>query len=493
MPSGRGEPMASEDPPPERESTAAARRGVETGWRLLAERGLTDPRQGRRRAQVRRFVRPAERFIRLEGAGGVVIVIAVLLALIWANSPWSERYHEILGTHLSVDAWLWSLDESLKHWIDDALMVVFFFVVGLEIKREIVLGELSSPRRLAVPLVAAAGGMIVPVLVFILLVDAEEARRGWAIPMATDIAIALGVLALLGTRIPTGLKALLLGVAIVDDIGGVLVIAVFYTQSLDYTALLVVGCVVIATILFTRYGVRPVYVYIALGGVGWAATTASGIHPTIFGVVMGLITPARPLYAPAAFGEVAERVIGQFWRARDVPDRVERREREADALHSLSTIATETVAPLDRLEHTLVPWTAFLVVPVFAFANAGVDLRDGALQGALSSSLALGVGMGLVLGKPLGITLGAWLAVRLGGSLPRGVSWGQIAAMGLIAGIGFTVALFITDLSYPPEVIGARSAEVLLREAKVGILIGSVLAAVVGLLALAAVSRPRRG
>ena len=486
--------MPSEEPPQEVPRAAPSgdpREGA--GWWGLAERSLADPRQGRRRAQVRRFVRPVERFIRLEVAGGVVIVLAVLQALIWANSPWSESYREIFATHLVLDVWLWASDASLKHWIDDALMVVFFFLVGLEIKREIAVGELSSPRRLAVPLVAAAGGMVVPVLVFILLVYAEEARRGWAIPMATDIAIALGVLTLLGSRVPSGLKVLLLGVAIVDDIGGVLVIAVFYTESLDYTALLVVGAVLATVALFARYGVRPVYVYLALGAVGWAATLDSGIHPTIFGVVMGLMTPSRPLYDPHAFGEVAERMIGQFWRAHDSSDGLERREQEADTLHSLSTIATETVAPLDRLEHALLPWSAFLVVPLFALANAGIDLRDGALEGALGSSLALGVGLGLVVGKPLGITLGAWIAVCLGASLPSGVSWGQFSAMGAIAGIGFTVALFITELSYPAEVLGAGAAEELLREAKVGILIGSVVAALAGVAALFAASRPSRG
>ena len=476
--------MASEEPPDAAQD--------DLSWRSLVERSLFDPVQGRRRERVRRFVRPVERFIGLEVAGGVVIVIAVLLALILANSPWFGSYREFFGVHLVVDVSLWAFDASLKHWIDDALMVIFFFLVGLEIKREIAIGELSSPRKLAVPLAAAAGGMVLPVLIFLLFVDGEEARRGWAIPMATDIAIALGVLTLLGSRVPAGLKVLLLGVAVVDDIGGVLVIAVFYTEALDYLALAIVAGVLATVVLFTRYGVRPVYVYVALGIVGWAATESSGIHPTIFGVAMGLMTPARPLYAPAAFGAVAERLVTRFWRAHVVRDDLDRREHEAEALHSLSRVATETVAPLDRLEHSLLPWSAFLVVPLFAFANAGVDLRDGALEAALGSSLALGVGLGLVVGKPLGVTLGAWLAVRFGASLPSGVSWTQIAAMGVIAGIGFTVALFITELSYPADVLGAGAAEDLLREAKVGILIGSVVAALAGLLTLAAVSRPGR-
>ena len=489
--------MASEDPPqgrpaPPPSAGDPAVPPVDPSWRSLAEQSLSDPGQGRRHEQVRRFARPVERFIRLEVAGGVVIVIAVLQALILANSPWSESYREFFDIHVAVDIWLWAFDESLKHWIDDALMVVFFFLVGLEIKREIVIGELSSPRKLAVPLVAAAGGMVVPVLVFFLFVDGGEASRGWAIPMATDIAIALGVLTLLGSRVPAGLKVLLLGVAVVDDIGGVLVIAVFYTEALDYLALAIVAGVLATVVLFARYGVRPVYIYVALGLVGWSAAEASGIHPTIFGVVIGLMTPSRPLYAPAAFGAVAERLVTQFWRARAVRDGLERREHEADALHSLSTIATETVAPLDRLERSLLPWSAFLVVPLFAFANAGVDLRGGALEAALGSSLALAVGLGLVVGKPLGITLGAWLAVRFGATLTSGVSWTQLAAMGVIAGIGFTVALFITELSYPAEVLGAGAAEELLREAKVGILIGSVVAALAGLLTLAAVSRSGR-
>lgn len=476
--------MAVEEPPGDR-SLPLSPQEPGTG-------SLVDARQGRRQEQFHRFVRPVERVIRTEVAGGVVIVIAVVLALAWANSPWSGSYHDLLDVHLAVDLHVWAFEESLHVWVNDAVMVIFFFLVGMEIKREVVIGELSSFRRLAVPLGAAFGGMVIPVLLFLLVVDGGDARSGWAIPMATDIAIALGVLTLLGSRVPTGLKVLLLGVAVVDDIGGVLVIAVFYTASLDYGALMLAGGVIAAVALANRYGVRALYVYVVLGVIGWAATASSGVHPTIFGVILGLMTPSQPFYDPAGFRGVAEGILRRFRRAHEVPEKNFRREHEAGELRSLAGVATETIAPLDRLEHNLLAWSAFVVVPVFAFSNAGVDLRDGALGAALGSSLGLGVGLGLVVGKPLGVTLGAWIAVRFGASLPRGVTWPQVPAMGVIAGIGFTVALFITELSYPTDVLSAEVTEQLLREAKVGILLGSVLAAAVGVLTLAVVSKPAR-
>ncbi|MDA0256890.1 MAG: Na+/H+ antiporter NhaA [Chloroflexi bacterium] len=474
------EPPAEGQPP---ESPAGARPDIVLPLEALGD-ALIDPRQAMRQAQLRRFARPAERFIRTEVAGGIVIIIAVVVALVWANSPWSDSYLDLLDVHLALDVGLWEFNEPLHLWINDAAMVLFFFLVGMEIKREAVIGELSSPRKLVVPMVGAAGGMVVPVLIFLLIVDGADARSGWAIPMATDIAIALGVVTLLGSRVPSGLKVLLLGVAVVDDIGGVLVIAVFYTESLDFGALLLAGGVLVTLALFNRYGVRAIYIYVALGAVGWAATVQSGVHPTIFGVILGLMTPWRPWFHPAGFLGVAEKLLQRFRLGHEAPEKHFGREHEVEALRSLATLSTETVAPLDRLEHSLLPWSAFIVVPVFAFANAGVDLRGGALEAALSSSLGLGVGLGLVLGKPIGVTLGIWLSVRMGATLPTGVTWPQVVAMGMVAGIGFTVALFITELSYPIDVLGAGVAEDLLREAKVGILLGSLLAALVGGLVL---------
>lgn len=475
--------MAVEEPPIEGlppGSPAGARPDILLPLEAPGHAQLVDPRQGVRRAQLRRFARPAERFITTEAAGGLVIILAVVVALIWANSPWSDDYHDLLDIHLAIDVGMWEFDEPLHLWINDAAMVLFFFLVGMEIKREAVIGELSSPRKLVVPIAGAAGGIVVPVLIFLLLVDGADARSGWAIPMATDIAIALGVVTLLGSRVPSGLKVLLLGVAVVDDIGGVLVIAVFYTESLDFGALLIAGGVLATLALFNRYGVRAIYIYFAFGAIGWAATVQSGVHPTIFGVVLGLMTPWRSWYHPAGFLDVAEQLLQRFRRGYESPEEHFGREHEAEALRSLATVSTETVAPLERLEHSLLPWSAFLVVPVFAFANAGVDLRDGALEAAVTSSLGIGVALGLVIGKPLGVTLGTWLAVRMGAALPTGVTWPQVAAMGMIAGIGFTVALFITELSYPVSTLGAEVAEDLLREAKVGILLGSLIAALAG-------------
>ena len=427
-----------------------------------------------RRLRIVRFIRPLQEFSRAETASGLVIITAMVLAMIAANSPLSGGYEDFIGHHISVHLGFFHLDTELKHWVNDGLMVIFFFVVGLEIKREVVAGELSGGRKVWAPIAAAAGGMIVPVIIFLALVEGETARQGWGIPMATDIAIALGVLTLVGSRVPVGLKVLLLALAIVDDIGAIAVIAIFYTDDINLVALgVAVGLLVLVQLLnFNGIHLVPLYFVIAI--FGWMAMHESGVHATIFGVILGLMTPMKPWYRSGAFTDIVDALALRIRLAETNPDRRRGQAEEVGALLTLTTVTQQAMSPLDRIEHYLLPWSAFLIVPLFAFVNAGVDLRGGALEEAASSTLALGVGLGLLIGKPIGVTIAIWIAVRLGAELPAGVTWPGVFAVGLIAGIGFTVALFVTELSFDDEA--------LLTEAKVGIFLASVVAGLVGLL-----------
>ena len=429
-----------------------------------------------RRARIIRLVRPFQEFGRTEASSGIVIISAVLLALIAANTPLSGLYEDFIHHHIAIDVGLFHLESGLKEWVNDGLMVIFFFVVGMEIKREVVVGELSGGRKVWAPIAAAAGGMIVPVIVFLALVDGETAREGWAIPMATDIAIAVGVVTLVGSRVPTGLKVLLLALAIVDDIGAIAVIAVFYTDNIDLAALALTVAMLAVVMLMNFNGIKLVPLYIAVGLVGWMAAHESGVHPTILGVALGIMTPLQPWYRRGALPDLAEALLSRIRASESAPSEEPAHHDRVGALLTLSDLSEQAISPLDRIEHRLLPWSAFVIVPLFAFVNAGVDLRGGAFGDAASSSLALGVGLGLLIGKPIGVALATWIAVRFGAELPSGVTWPGVVAVGLIAGIGFTVALFVTELSFDDEA--------LLTQAKVGIFLASVVAGLVGLLML---------
>ncbi len=433
-----------------------------------------------RRERIYRLVRPFQEFGQTEASSGIVIIISVVVAMIAANTFLAEYYYDFSHYHIAIDLGFFHLDTGLQHWVNDGLMVIFFFVVGLEIKREVVAGELAGGRKVWAPVAAAAGGMIVPVLVFFAIVDDPTARQGWAIPMATDIAIAVGVITVVGTRVPTGLKVLLLALAIVDDIGAIAVIAVFYTEDINLTALgLTVGLLAFAYLMnINGIHLMPLYVVIAL--IAWMTTHESGIHPTILGVALGIMTPMQAWYRSAALPDLIEALVRRIRDDERDPDAEHRHHRRVGDLLTLSEISEQAISPLDRIEHRLLPWSAFLVVPLFAFINAGVDLRGGVLEEAATSSLAWGVGLGLLIGKPIGVTIATYIAVRLGAELPAGVTWLGVFAIGLIAGIGFTVALFVTELSF--------EAELLLTQAKVGIFVASVLAGVIGLVMLYAAS-----
>ncbi len=433
---------------------------------LVSQRPLPDPPP---RFTRERFIRPIVVFANTEASGGIVLLAAAAIALAWANSPWDERYFDLWATHLSLDLELFSIEESLGHAVNDGLMAIFFFVVGLEIKRELVHGELSSPRKAALPVAAAIGGMAVPALVYAAFNAGSDGAKGWGIPMATDIAFAMGVLALLGRRAPLSLKVFLLALAIVDDLGAILVIALFYTEAISFESAawaFLVGATIFA---FARAGVRSVDVYVVLGVLFWAAIYKTGIHATIAGVILAALTPSRPRLDHAEFEENLAQLVSNHRDARAVGDH----DAAQQALREMERLSRDTESPLDRLEHTLHPWVSYLIVPIFALANAGVALSGGLIEDSASSAVTLGIALGLVLGKPVGILLACLIAIRLGvAELPANSGYRHIVGIGLVAGIGFTVSLFITGLAFDDAA--------LVNEAKVGILAASFVAGLAG-------------
>ncbi len=425
-----------------------------------------------------RLVRPAQAFVGIEASGGLVLLAATAVAIAWANSPWDSAYHDLWHARLALDFNLFRIDETLGHLVNDGLMAIFFFVVGLEIKRELVEGELASPRRAALPVAAALGGMIVPALIYLAWNAGSDGQHGWGIPMATDIAFALGALALLGSRVPFGLKVFLLALAIADDLGAIAVIAIFYTDDLSPEALAWAGAALALILAVRRAGVRSTDVYVVLGALLWVAVLKSGIHATIAGVLLAALTPARPYSARAAFDDHARDLLERFRAAQAAGDH----EREQFLLKEMEWLARGAESPLDRLERVLHPWVSYLVVPVFALANAGLVIDGDALRAAAESPVTMGIIMGLVLGKVTGITAFAWIAVRLGwAALPAGVNWHGMVGAGLLGGIGFTVSLFITGLAFDNATLVA--------EAKMGILAASVIAGALGMAALALQAR----
>ena len=427
------------------------------------------------RAIPSRFVRPVLRFTRVESSGGIVLLLAAAAALVWANAPFGETYERFWNTHVAFSVGGFHLDESIRLVVNDALMVIFFFVVGLEIKRELVSGELRDPRAAALPAIAALGGMIFPALIYVAFtIQGGEGVHGWGIPMATDIAFAVGVVALLGNRVPVGGKLFLLALAIADDIGAITVIAIFYTDklALGYLGAALVGLALMY--LARRVRVRSLAFYVPLGVIVWFMLFESGVHATLAGVAIALITPATAMYPDREFHDRATRILGRYDFDAKRPDAVER--IDFDALE-VSAVAKESVAPLDRIENALHPWSSFVIVPIFALANAGVRFTGVDFIATATHPIALGVGLGLIAGKTIGITLFTWLAVRLGvGVLPRHTSWRHIVGLAAVAGIGFTVSLFVTGLAFDTIEFADR--------AKTGIFIGSAVAGIVGFVAL---------
>ncbi len=436
--------------------------------------------QAERSYVARRIRLPVQQYIHTESVGGLVLLAATIAALVWANSPWYDQYHHILETHLALDFGLFDVDLSVEEWINDGLMAIFFFVVGLEIKREALFGHFSSPRRAALPAIAALGGMAVPAAVYLAFNVGDEGARGWGIPMATDIAFALGILALLGRRIPMELRVFLLGLAVVDDLGAIIVIAVAYTESISFAHLAMVGGLAIVMMVANRIGFSHAAVTAALGFLIWVAMLKSGVHATIAGVIFGLLTPAHPHYGRERFAEESEALIVEYRRALDDGDT----ERSDTILGELEELAQGTESPMERLERLAHPWASYVILPVFALANAGLHLSGLEFGKVITEGVTLGVIGGLLLGKVVGITLFPWVASRFGiVELPRYVSWTQVIGVGLLGGIGFTVAIFISGLAFTdPE---------LALNAQFGIMCASALAGLLGYLTLRFVSRSR--
>jgi NhaA family Na+:H+ antiporter len=409
------------------------------------------------------------RFIETEAASGIVLVAATVVALVWANSPWQHSYETLWHNPIVLQAGGVRIAEDLRHFVNDGLMALFFFVVALEIKREIVRGELADLRVAVLPVFAAIGGMVAPACLYVLVTAGSGTGHGWGIPMATDIAFALGVLALLSHRLPGSLKVLLLTLAIVDDIGAIVVIAVFYGGTLDLTALAVAIAFLVVAAVLIRARIDWPPLYLALGVAAWYATYRSGVHATIAGVAFGLLTPARAL-APT---ETVRR-----W-ALDLSD-----EPNASEVQQMMVIARESVSPAEHLEVRLHPFTSYVVLPCFALANAGVVIHRDMLATSSARAVAAGVALGLVLGKVVGIMAGSWAATRLRlAVLPEGVTWSHMTGIAALGGIGFTVSLFIAGLAFDDP----RLADA----AKLAILVASTAAALVGAFVLRRASDQR--
>lgn len=413
---------------------------------------------------IDRLLAPLERFLHVEAAGGVVLLACTAAALVLANSPWADAWAAIWKTPLSLGIAGFEMHHPLKHWINDGLMAIFFFVIGLEVKRELVVGELRDPRRAALPVAAALGGMVVPAAIYLWLQGSGPAAAGWGIPMATDIAFVVGCLALLGSRVPLSLRVMLLSLAIADDIGAILVIAIGYTETLDLRAL-ALGLAGFAIIFgLARIGVRSLLVYVVAGACVWFEFHESGVHATIAGVALGLLTPA---HAYANQGSVAR----AFERASEIfrGGRWEHVSGRAAQVRSLERVTREVISPVEYLEARLHPWVGFFIMPLFALANAGVPLD----LGKFTSPVALAVAAGLVIGKPVGIVSFSWLAIRLGiAARPREIGWDVLLGAGALAGIGFTMSLFIAGLALEGPLLDA---------AKIGTLAGSVVSAALGM------------
>lgn len=443
-----------------------------------------DPRRTFGRARMILFVRPVQEFIQTESASAVLLIVAAAIALVWANSPWNHEYERLLNATISIDLAIWAVEGTLHFWVNEVAMVLFFFVIGLEIKREITIGELSDPRVMAAPIAGAVGGMLLPLILFLLIAQGPEAREGWAIPMATDVAFALGIATLFASRVPIGLRAMLLTFVIVDDIGTVFVVAVFYSGQVQLMEVLLTCALVASMMLCYRLGVRNMIVFAVIGLVAWGAILESGIHPTTLGAVLGFLTPWKPPIPLDGFVQLARRLLDRFSTGDRAAESQLGHDQVVDALLGLSDLSSKAVPHVDRLEHQLHPWVAFLVVPAFALANAGVHFDPQGVSEAFSSGVTWGVIVGLVVGKPLGLVGATWIAVKLGAGRPAGVTWQGVWAIGLVAGIGFTVALFVADLAFAdPE---------LLKHSKIGILAAFAIAGPLGFAAFMLLPRIHR-
>lgn len=413
--------------------------------------------------------RSLDRFLHVQAASGILLLMATGIALFWANSPWAESYVALWHTPVGMRVGEFTFERSLEWVVNDGLMVIFFFVVGLEIRREIYEGELSEWRRAALPIAAALGGMLAPAILYLTIARDPALHSGWGVPMATDIAFAVGILALLGKRVPAALRVLLLALAVIDDLGAIVVIALFYSSGIAPSGFLIAGAGVALIFLMQWLGVRSKAAYIVPGVLTWAGVYMGGVHPTIAGVIIGLLTPVRAWLGPDGFISAARDRLNDIAHAQ----RTSSPESVAAGLREVNDARREAMSPAESLIDVLHPWVAFGIMPIFALANAGVRL-SGSSMDAAAAVAAVAVTVGLVIGKPAGILLALWLTLRSGlGTLPAGVAWRHLVVLGVVAGVGFTMALFIAQLAFGDPA--------LLAAAKLGILAASALAAVLAL------------
>ena len=420
---------------------------------------------------IQRLQRPLLAFTHIESASGVVLLVCTAIALIAANSSYAEAYASFWNHELRFAVGDFELAYPLWYWVNDGLMPIFFFVIGLEIKRELVIGELSEPKKIVLPVAAALGGVVVPVAIYLAFQYGQPGQSGWAVPMATDIAFVVGSLSLLGRRVPYGVTLLMLSLAIVDDLAAVLVIALFYTASIKLTWLSLAGVSLIVVAAMNRLGVRNVWIYVLVGIVVWLGTLKSGVHPTIAGVALGLMTPAMPWLGGPKF-------LGFLGHTNETLNKEETTMARAEVMVAdLAFASREAVSPLSRIERGLHPWSAFAIMPVFALANAGVPI---AVE-SIGAPVSIAVAAGLFVGKSVGIFGASWLTVKLGwASRPAGVTWPILLGASFLGGIGFTMALFIASLGLSGDDLVA---------AKIGVIIGSFCSAVAGMLILVAVTK----
>jgi Na+:H+ antiporter, NhaA family len=432
----------------------------------------------RKKEPIEILLKPINEFLHREASGGILLIICTVIALAWANTSWFQSYYDLWHTHISFSIGnLLTLDYSIHHWINDGLMVIFFFTVGLEIKRELLVGELSTRQKASLPIAGALGGMIAPAILYTFFNTGSEGVNGWGIPMATDIAFVVGIMALLGNRVPIALKIFVLALAIADDIGAVLIIAIFYTSEISVLALVIAGIVLVLLFILNKLGTMSLIPYMILGLILWLAFLKSGVHATIAGVLLAFTIPASSRYDTNKFSERVKQLINHFDSTGDHWKNVlNNSERQNDVL-AIEESCEKILTPLQRFEHELHPWVAFFIIPVFALANAGVTLISLDILEALTSSVSLGIIIGLFFGKQIGIFIFSFLAVKLKfASLPEGINWKNLYGAGILAGIGFTMSLFIAGLAF--------NNPALLDLSKIGILTGSLISGIVGFIFL---------
>ena len=419
---------------------------------------------------------PLEDFIHRQTTSGILLMLCAVAALYLANSQWSEAYHHLLQLPFTIGVPGFELSKSLHHWINDGLMAMFFFVIGLELKREILVGELADPKQAILPIVAAVGGMLIPVLIYISINPEGHTLDGWGIPMATDIAFALGVLALLGNRVPKNLLTFLVALAIVDDLGAVMVIAVFYTETISIPALAIATAMLVLLVSLNLGGIRRPLPYILLGIILWIAMLKSGVHATLAGIFLAFTIPMRPKYDPALFLTHINKMVEQIKQAYKHEENIVKNDELRSHVRALEEGVHLVQAPAQVMERTMHIPSAYLIIPVFSLANAGIPIDWNSFGSIITHPVSIGIAAGLILGKLIGIAGFSWLAIKFGlTSLPNGINFKHIIGVALMGGIGFTMSIFIAELGF------AHSADDLLM-AKTGILFASLIAGVSGFL-----------